>query len=715
MIKAGRSNEILVGLGYNAKHGRFLRKRRMSVVDEIKARIDIVELIGETVELRRSGKNYVGFCPFHPNTRTPAFAVFPETGTWRCKKEGWDFRQALHYLAERAGISLKEGTGEQEAGSLKQWRALLEEAVVFYQHHLHQPAGREALAYLQKRGLSASTLEAFGLGYAPRERDALVRYFASKGIAPAILAEVGLARIDEATGEARGDPQGRPVGFGARTLDPDGVPKYLNTPTTPLFDKGRLLYGLERAGKSLTAHQLRRLKNLTRNVYLALDPDPAGQRALWRSLDVARETAAETQVTLDARGLLRYEQRLQLNLRVVVLPEGKDPDEIVLEDPARWERLLAQARPLVLYLMDLMAQNLDMDDPKERARLAGLASRGSVPQDLPDPGDRVREPGRAFPGAAHVPRGEHGPAGALHPCRAVASAGPADPGATHPAGAPAGAPFGKGFPGGEPPGGVAPSGGCAPSVRSDSNLPGDPVPGPGVGMAGAGIPDPHGGLAAGRDPDSQGLPGRPSFGADFAGPFATLRCRRADAVPAPHPATTPHRAGAGPTPDDRSGLMILRADLDLPEEFAPSPRDLEEEEALLEAELAALEAGIGGPSDPVYLYLREIGKHELLTVDQEFWLGTMLEAERQFSVLQETLEQQGETSLRHLYVAVFKEMRASWKRVQEDASRLKVDPPELLMLLEEAQWLQRYTGQEKKCSWCTCGLIPCPRRPSRGW
>ena len=402
----------------------------MSVVDEIKARIDIVELIGETVELRRSGKNYVGFCPFHPNTRTPAFAVFPETGTWRCfgqcntggdvftfvmKKEGWDFRQALHYLAERAGISLKEGTGEQEAGSLKQWRALLEEAVVFYQHHLHQPAGREALAYLQKRGLTASTLEAFGLGYAPRERDALVRYFAGKGIAPATLAEVGLARIDEATGEARDyfhhrimfpirDPQGRPVGFGARTLDPDGVPKYLNTPTTPLFDKGRLLYGLERAGKairrkdravlvegymdvlalhqagfeetvssmgtSLTAHQLRRLKNLTRNVYLALDPDPAGQRALWRSLDVARETAAETQVTLDARGLLRYEQRLQLNLRVVVLPEGKDPDEIVLEDPARWERLLAQARPLVLYLMDLMAQTLDMDDPKERARLA---------------------------------------------------------------------------------------------------------------------------------------------------------------------------------------------------------------------------------------------------------------------------------------------------------------------------------------------------------
>ncbi len=161
--------------------------------------------------------------------------------------------------------------------------------------------------------------------------------------------------------------------------------------------------------------------------------------------------------------------------------------------------------------------------------------------------------------------------------------------------------------------------------------------------------------------------------------------------------------------------MILRADLDLPEEFAPSPRDLEEEEALLEAELAALEAGIGGPSDPVYLYLREIGKHELLTVDQEFWLGTMLEAERQFSVLQETLEEQGDTSPHSLYVAVFKEMRASWKRVQEDAARLKVDPPDLLMLLEEAQWLQQYTGQEKKGSRVRAYLSQGPWGKSKRW
>ncbi len=404
----------------------------MSVVDEIKARIDIVGLIGETVELRRSGKNYVGFCPFHPNTRTPAFAVFPETGTWRCfgacntggdvftfvmKKEGWDFRQALEYLAQRAGVPLKDRPekGEGETATLTEWRQVLQEAVTFYQQLLRQPQGRAALEYLRSRGLSEETIEAFALGYAPRERDAFVRYMAQRGFNPQLLAEVGLARIDAETGEARDyfrhrimfpvrDAQGRPVGFGARTLDPEGVPKYLNSPTTPLFDKGRLLYGLDRArkairerdrvvlvegymdvlalhqagfqeavsvmGTALTPHHLRQLQRLTRNIYLALDPDPAGRRALWRSLEVARDAASETEPTLDAKGLLRYEQRLKVNLRVVVLPEGRDPDEIVREDPARWEALIREARPLVLFLMDLLAADLDLDDPKARAQLA---------------------------------------------------------------------------------------------------------------------------------------------------------------------------------------------------------------------------------------------------------------------------------------------------------------------------------------------------------
>ena len=162
-------------------------------------------------------------------------------------------------------------------------------------------------------------------------------------------------------------------------------------------------------------------------------------------------------------------------------------------------------------------------------------------------------------------------------------------------------------------------------------------------------------------------------------------------------------------------MTLRRVDLDLPEEFAPSPRDLEEEEALLERELAALEAGLGGPSDPVYLYLREIGKHDLLTVDQEFWLGTMLEAERQFSLLQETLAKQGKTSYRDLYLAVYKEMQAAWKRVKEDAKRLNVEPPSLRMLLEEALALQKFTGKEKQGGRVRAYLAQGPWGKSKRW
>ena len=138
----------------------------MSVIDEIKSRIDIVDLVSETVQLRRSGKNYSGFCPFHSNTRTPAFAVFADSGTWRCfgqcndggdifkfvmKKENWDFSEALQYLAERAGVQLKPPTPEEQATAEEHagLRALLEEAVTFYRHQLtNTTAGQTALDYL---------------------------------------------------------------------------------------------------------------------------------------------------------------------------------------------------------------------------------------------------------------------------------------------------------------------------------------------------------------------------------------------------------------------------------------------------------------------------------------------------------------------------------------------------------------------------------------
>ena len=169
----------------------------MSVVDEIKSRVDIIDIVSETVKLRHSGKNYTGFCPFHSNTRTPAFVVFPETGTWRCfscneggdvfsflmKKEGWDFQQTLQYLANRTGVVLEPQTPEkkQEDEKLERLRTLLEDSVTFFQHHLlSSEMGKEAKAYLDRRGLTLETIRTFGLGYSPDSWDMTHEYFQEK-------------------------------------------------------------------------------------------------------------------------------------------------------------------------------------------------------------------------------------------------------------------------------------------------------------------------------------------------------------------------------------------------------------------------------------------------------------------------------------------------------------------------------------------------------
>ena len=221
----------------------------MNTIDEIKARIDIVDLVSETVKLRHSGKNYTGFCPFHPNAHTPAFAVFPDSGTWRCfgqcneggdifkyimKKEGFDFTQALKYLAERAGVQLQPQTPETEAQAeeFDRLRTLLEEAVVFYRHQLlHTSAGQAALDYLHRRGLRDETIEVFGLGYGPDAWEAAVQHFTSKGYTPDELLQVGLVTQRDA---ARGvydrfrnriifpirEGTGKMAGFGARISRP---------------------------------------------------------------------------------------------------------------------------------------------------------------------------------------------------------------------------------------------------------------------------------------------------------------------------------------------------------------------------------------------------------------------------------------------------------------------------------------------------------------
>ena len=421
----------------------------MGVIDEVKARIDIVDLVSETVKLRRAGRSFSGFCPFHANTRTAAFAVFPESGTWRCfgqcneggdifkfvmKREGWDFPAALKYLAERAGVHLEPLTPERQeaAEEHERLRSLLEEAVTFYRHQLmHTPAGRSALDYLLKRQVNQPTIESFGLGYAPEGWDIATNYFASKGYSPQELLQVGLVSERESGGvydRFRNritfpirDMLGKMTGFGARILNPEDMPKFLNSPQTVLFDKGALLYGLDQArrairaqdqvvivegyldvialhqggfantvspmGTALTEAQLRLLKRFTRRIVLALDADAAGEKATLRGLELARSTLDHAEeIGFDARGLLRHEARLQADLRVTTLPPGKDPDEVVNQNPADWQKILDSAKPIVVHVMEAVAVGQDLGDPKVKGSIA----RQILPliEDVPDPVER---------------------------------------------------------------------------------------------------------------------------------------------------------------------------------------------------------------------------------------------------------------------------------------------------------------------------------------
>ena len=424
----------------------------MSTVDEIKSRLDIVDLVSESgVQLRRSGRNHTGFCPFHSNTKTPAFVVWQETGTWKCfgecndggdifkfvmKKEGWDFKEALRHLAQKAGVELQQYSPQQkeQAEANENLRTLLEEVALFYHQQLKTPAGKNALDYLrEKRGLSDETIEAFTLGYSPQGWDTVLKHFTERGHTEQDLMDAGmLSENDSGRRYDRfrdrlmipiRDARGRMAGFGARTMDPEGIPKYLNSPQTDIFDKSRLLYGLDRAKKAIrtqdqavivegyldviTPHQagfeniiapmgtalgedqLRLIKRYTpgNHIILALDPDAAGQKAILRGLDAARKSLdRETELKFDARGYLRHEARLQADLRVAKLPDGLDPDQVVLRNPDEWVEVIKNAKPIVTHVMEALAVDRDIDDPKVKSDIAAQVL--PLIADLPNPIER---------------------------------------------------------------------------------------------------------------------------------------------------------------------------------------------------------------------------------------------------------------------------------------------------------------------------------------
>ena len=412
----------------------------MSTIDEIKSRIDIVDLVSEAgVKLRHAGKNYTGFCPFHDNKHTPAFVIWPESGTWRCfgqcneggdifkfvmKKEGVDFKDAMKKLAARAGVEILEYQREspQQKEAYENLRKLLEDAVVFYRTHLFNH--KEILTYLrEKRGLTDATIETFGLGYAPPGYDNILKHFAQRGHSEQDLIDSGLLSVRDDDSRSTShtsrtfdrfrhrimipirDENGRMSGFGARIVDPNDIPKFLNSPETPIFSKGRLLYGLDRArkpiraadqavivegyldvialhqagyenvvspmGTALTEDQMRLLKKFTRRIVLALDPDTAGQKAVLRGLEAARSAMdREGELGFDARGLLRNEARLQADLRVASMPDGLDPDEIVARNREEWKTLIDNAKPIVTHVMETLAAGQNLTDPKVKNQIA---------------------------------------------------------------------------------------------------------------------------------------------------------------------------------------------------------------------------------------------------------------------------------------------------------------------------------------------------------
>jgi DNA primase len=419
----------------------------MSTVDQVKERLDIVEVIQSYTPLKKAGRNYKGLCPFHTE-KTPSFVVFPDTGTWHCfgacgtggdifafimKRENLDFGEALRMLAQRAGVELEPRS--PQAAAADQHLDLLHEinqAAAAYMHHLllNSDEAAQARAYLEKRGLSRETIDRFQVGYSLNRWDGLLRYLTSKGYGLDDLHEAGLIiQREDKSGyydRFRGrviftirDYRGRAIGFGARTLG-DDQPKYLNSPQTPLFDKSSVLFGLDQAragirttgeavivegymdvliahqyginnvvaqmGTALTEAQLKLLKRHTQRFILALDSDVAGDQATLRGLDVARQVMDRAVVPVPTpRGLIRFEERLAADIRIVSLPQDLDPDEVIRDSPARWAQLIAQAQPVMDYYFDALTADLDLSTARGKAEAARVL--GPLVAEI---GDRVQ-------------------------------------------------------------------------------------------------------------------------------------------------------------------------------------------------------------------------------------------------------------------------------------------------------------------------------------
>ena len=375
----------------------------MSVIDEVKQKTDIVEVVSQYATLAKSGKTFKALCPFH-SEKHASFFVYPEQQSWHCfgacgtggdvfsfvmKKEGIDFGEALRLLAERAGVTIPTRLEREDRKEEREELYQINEAAAQYFHNLllNATAGEKARNYVDSRGFSQQTVADFQLGFSLDSWESLKQYLLERSYTDSQLLEAGL--IVETEGgrthdRFRGrlifpirDARGRTIGFGARALD-DSMPKYLNSPQTPLFDKSSILYGIDRAagairkqdmavivegyidvitahqnginnvvasmGTAVTETQVTTLKKMSRNLVLALDADTAGEEAMLRAVS--------------------YENILNAEVRVVILPEGKDPDDMIKEDVTIWQQLVANAVPIVDYTFDMVTAGLDLKTAK---------------------------------------------------------------------------------------------------------------------------------------------------------------------------------------------------------------------------------------------------------------------------------------------------------------------------------------------------------------
>ena len=384
------------------------------IIEEVRMKNDIVDVISDYVKLQKKGSSYFGLCPFH-NEKSPSFSVSPGKQMYYCfgcgaggnvftflmEYENYTFVEALKHLAERAGVTLPEAEYSKEAKAAADLRTTLLEiqkkAAAFYYYQLHQDVGRQGMAYLKGRNLSDETIRKFGLGCSPKYSGALYQYLKSKGYSDTHLKESGLFNVDERRGMQDKfwnrvmfpimDVNNRVIGFGGRVMG-DAKPKYLNSPETKIFDKSRNLYGLNIArtsrkpyliicegymdvismhqagftnavaslGTALTSGHASLMSRYTKEVLLTYDSDEAGQKAALRGIPI-----------LKAAGI---------RPRVVELAPYKDPDEFIkAEGKEAFEKRLEEAANAFLFEIKVMEKQYDLRDPEGKTQFFREVSR----------------------------------------------------------------------------------------------------------------------------------------------------------------------------------------------------------------------------------------------------------------------------------------------------------------------------------------------------